>query len=205
MYRLTFALLLISFALISTTFATEKECFEQGKNCSEVDIDSPKAEMAFKRGCNAKDYYSCYRLGQFYELNKHNLALASNYYEISCKGEDKNGCDSLREAKQVLCYVQQKSVYCAKLEPVGDYRVMAYLRRFDPKYADAFSKHNFGNPWEVKEAKALYEKRKQEKNKKLLEVLEKELKSGKHDGADAEDLHYDVECMRGKCPDRNFE
>lgn len=192
-------LVLASVIQPTVTFADEANCLKTGKGCAELDIDSPRVEQAYQAGCKAKDWYACARLGQFYQVKKSKWQQAYSFYDTACKNGDALGCSGAYESAMELCYGKSQKKYCGKQEPKGNYRVLAFLQGFSAKYADAFEKHNFEAPWSVKKAEFLYKKLVAQKNKKLLAALEKELTSGRHDGADGESLRIDVECMKGQC------
>lgn len=203
--RILVSLIVLFFVVSGTAMADEVSCFKAGSGCSDIDIDSPKAEAAFKLGCDKNDFYSCARLGQFYEVKNKDLVKAALAYDKSCAGKDSYGCTGSYDVYMELCFLQQKKELCGKREPKGDFRVIAYLTNFDPKYSDAFATHSFESRWTLKPAAELFEKRVKEKNKKLLRALEREMKSKRHDGADAEGLRHFIKCVKmGGCPKPNL-
>ena len=122
-------------------------CIQTGKACSDVDMDHPKAKEAYEAGCNSKDFYSCARLGQYYEVKMKDPKRALTYYDSACAGKDKYGCDGAYEIYMDLCYLKNERSYCGKKDPKGEFRILAFLETFDSKYEDAFVAHNFESPW----------------------------------------------------------
>lgn len=152
----------------------------------------------FEAECKAKNYYSCARMGQYFEVEKNDLPKALEYYRKSCEGNDPYGCKWVYDALMVLCYEREEKKFCGEMEPKGEYRIIALLKDFNPKYEDAFKGHNLDSAWRVPKAEKLFEKRVIEKNPKLLRVLERERKLGGHDGADAETLFHAIDVLKGK-------
>lgn len=195
--------LIFMFALLSSyVFAAGNSlelCLKDSKDCGSVESENPQAEVAFTKGCDAKDFYACYRLGQFYQFaKKPDVANALKYYEMACAGKDKYGCEGSYALTMELCYDKKQKKYCGIKEPQGEYRIMAFFEKFDPKYKDAFVNHDFSYALDNKKLKAQYEKLVKKKNKKLLEALLYAKEHGHHDGADAESLHDDIDRMQGK-------
>lgn len=179
--------------------ALAEDCLSTGKNCADVDIDAPQAEASYQKGCDVDDFYACARLGQFYETKRSDMPRALKAYDKSCRGQDEFGCTQAYNAYMELCFHQEKKQYCGKMEPKDEYRILAFLRGFSPKYKDAFADHDFQASWTVTKAERLYAKLLQAKSKKLLRALEAEKRSGKHDGADGEALSRDIACLKGDC------
>jgi len=152
----------------------------------------------FEAECKAKNYYSCARMGQYFEVEKHDLPKALEFYRKSCGGKDPYGCKWVYDALMILCYERDEKKYCGEKEPKGEHRIIAFLSDFDKRYEDAFKGHNLESAWRIKKAEALFEKRVKEKNPKLLRVLEQERKLGGHDGADAEMLIHVIDVLKGK-------
>ncbi len=197
--KILFFILLFILSNINSFGASKsplKECLKNPKTCASIDIDSAHANLAYKNGCDAKDFYTCFRLGQFYEVKQSNLKKALVFYSKSCKGKDSFGCESYYETTMRLCYILNNKNYCGKIEPKGEYRILAFLENFDSQYKDAFKNHNFESPWEIEKAEKIYKKLVKEKSKKLLEVLEFTLKNSHHDGADAEGLNDDISLIK---------
>lgn len=172
-------------------------CLKKSENCASVDMDHPKAAEAYKKGCDSKDYYSCYRLGQFYEVSTKNIKKAMKYYSVSCDGKDKYGCEGKYELTMVLCYIKNQEDYCGVIEPKGEYRILEYLSSFKPKYSDCFNEHDFSYDFSMNKTKVLFEKRVKEKNKTLLKTLEKSRDGRFHDGAAAETLSSYIRVLKG--------
>jgi hypothetical protein len=194
-----FFFLLFLLGMINCSGAPEspfKQCLKNPKTCASIDIDSADANIAYKNGCDAKEFYACFRLGQFHEVKQSNLKEALIFYEKSCKGKDSFGCESFYEGTMRLCYILDDKNYCGKVEPKGEYRILALLENFDSKYKDAFLNHNFESPWKIEKARKIYEKLVKQKSKKLLEALEFTLKHSHHDGADAESLNDDISLIK---------
>lgn len=173
-------------------------CLKQGQKCADVDIDHPRAEEAFRAGCDKKDYSSCNRLGQYFEVNKKALEKALKYYDIACAGKDEFACKSSYDISMQFCYVQEKKAFCGKHEPKGGYRVLVYLQTFDPKYRDSFDAGNFETRFSVEKAEKLYDRLLRSKSPKLLKALEYTQKHGHHDGADAEAIQSDIWTLKGQ-------
>lgn len=192
--------LLLALMTFHPAHAGEAACFETGKTCSDVDIDRPRAEEAYRKGCDANDFYSCARLGQFYEVKENNLEKAAPFYDRACKGKDEFGCSQSQDLHQRLCFLEGDKHYCDGREPAGEMRIYVYLTTFSPKYADAFRDHNFDRGWGYDQVEKLFRKRVKERNGKLLRVLQKEWKSRRHDGADGETLDYYIKCLKDRCP-----
>lgn len=190
-----YALLQLSLAHADVTV-----CFETGKTCSDVDIDQPRAEEAYRKGCDSGDAYSCARLGQLVEVKRGDRERAVAFYDRACKGNDSFGCEQAANLHLELCYVEAKKAFCDGREPKGEIRVLLFLRDFNPKYDDAFRDHNFDNPWTLRQTEVLFRRRVKEKNKKLLRALQAELKAKRHDGADGEGLRHQITCLKTKCP-----
>lgn len=197
--RVYFFFLLFLISTLNSFSASEspiKQCLKKPKTCASIDINSADAKLAYKTGCDAKDFYSCFRLGQYYEVKQANLKGALVFYDKSCKGKDSFGCESYYEATMHICYILDDKNYCGKVEPRGEYRILALLENFDSQYKDAFFNHNFDSPWKIEKVGKIYQKLVKQKNKKLLEVLEYTLKNGHHDGADAEALNDDISLIK---------
>lgn len=180
----------------SEVLSTIDLCRKTPSHCSSVDIEKPEAKEAYQIGCDASDYYSCYRLGQFYETINVNVDEAVKAYTRSCSGNDPYGCKSEVSLRSKLCFIENKKEYC-KGEPTGEYRILAFLRTSDSKYQDSFIDHNFSEPFTIEQVKTLYEKRITERSKKLLAALRIAKRKGKHDGANAESLQADIWRLEG--------
>lgn len=171
-------------------------CLKTGKNCSGVDLDLPGARQAYEKGCAAKDYYSCFRLGQYWEVKENSLERAVPVYERACKGGDRYGCKSSYDGHMELCYLRGLSGFCGKKKPRGEFRAMAFLETLDPRYQDAMIAHDYESGWAHEKTARLYKKRLNEKNPALLRALDAAKKSGRHDGADAEALDSDIAALK---------
>lgn len=190
--------ILLSGQIMAATNSLET-CLKDSKDCGSVESENPEALKAYTKGCDAKDFYACYRLGQLYQFGKKpQITEALKYYEISCAGQDKYGCDASYELVMEQCYVKKQKKYCGKKEPQGEYRIMAFFEKFDPKYKDAFINHNFSYSLDNKKLAAQYKKLVKQKNKKLLEALLLSKEQGKHDGDDSETLYHDIKLMQKK-------
>lgn len=175
---------------------TLADCKKSIVNCASIDIERSDAKEAYDFGCNAGDFYACFRLGQYLEIKSKNIMEALKAYEKSCLGKDQNGCESETELRMDLCYIKQMKSYC-KGEPVGEYRILLFLQELNPKYEDIFVNRDFDKPFSLEAVKILYEKRLKEKNKKLLKALKISQKRGHHDGADSEGLQLDIWRLEG--------
>ncbi len=179
-----------------TKIAHEATCQTDTSTCSSVDIEHPKAKESYEFGCTAKDGYSCYRLGQFFETKAQDSAAAIKSYEQSCTYKYEEGCQDEKELRSKLCYLEKKTEFC-KGEPEGEYRILVFLEKLDPKYKDAFIKHDFSYDLKLQSAQELFAKRFKEKNVKLLEALKLAQTRGHHDGDDAETLQRDIWILEG--------
>jgi hypothetical protein len=195
-----FILLAITFSPLAA-YGSEAECFSAGRGCADVDIDAGRAAEAYQHGCDAGDAYACARLGQFFEVKQGNREKAVALYDRACKAHDAFGCEQGTELHVDLCFLEGRKKYCGGAKPTGEVRMLMYLRTLDSRYSDALRTHNFDYPWKYKQAQELFDKRVKEKNPVLLKALEKELSSKRHDGADAEGLKFQIECMKKKCPE----
>jgi hypothetical protein len=185
--------------------ADPEACLKTAKNCANVDIDVAKAREAFEKGCEARDWESCTRLGQYWEVRGNDASKAAAAYDKACReGKDKYACDQAQEIHERACFVDNNKKFCDGREPAGDVRAYVFLKTFESKYADALRQHDFSSHWSLDATEKLYTKLKKEKNKKLLRALERELKSRMHDGSDAETIQYDIQCMRDKCPSDEY-
>ena len=174
-----------------------QRCIKSGKECSEVPIESPRAEEAYIKGCESRDFYACSRLGQYFEFQKTSLDDSLKYYEISCKGGNKYGCEGQYDLAMKLCYLQEQRKYCGKLEPKAEFRIIAFLENLNEKYIDCFVDHNFSYPFNHKRAEALFQERLKGKNKVFLKALQK-AKNGKYyDGDGAETLDSYIRVFYG--------
>lgn len=169
-------------------------------HCAEVDMDSPDAQSSYTLGCEAQNFYSCYRLGQFFQTKKNNEKEAIRYYEIACGGKDEYGCESSYDLHMKLCYDNLDPNYCGKKDPKGVYRVIAYLENYDPKYEDAFFEWDFDGAFFNARAEKMFQAAVKERNPKLLENLLLAQKKGKHDGANAEGLTETIRILKGSKP-----
>jgi len=148
-----------------------KECIESGLKYSEIDMDSTNAKMAYERGCNSKDYYSCYRLGQYFEFKNINFDEALKFYKIACGGKDSYGCEGDYELHMKLCYEEEQRKYCGKSEPKGEYKIIAFLENHEPSHSDCFKDHNFSYSFKIVRTEKLFKKQVNEKNPKLLKIF----------------------------------
>jgi TPR repeat protein len=195
--------LFLALLQLPVAHADEATCLQTGQSCSDVDIDRPLAKASYEKGCQSKEAYSCSRLGQYFETKESDFEKAMKFYDEGCRGKDKFGCEQASELHQRYCYIEGKKEFCDTHEPKGEYRIFAYLKTFNPKYANAFADHNFEDPWEMKEVGDLFQKRLKERNQQLLKTLEKEMNSTRHDGADAEYIQDDILTLKGKCAERD--
>lgn len=171
-------------------------CRKDAKECASIDIENAAAQEAYQIGCDANNFYSCFRLGQYHEVKSSNFDEAVKAYSKSCSGKDTYGCESEISMRSKLCFLEKKTKFC-KGEPAGEYRILIFLETLDPKYQDAFVSHNFSDPFTLEQVKTLYEKRMSEKNKKLLAALRTAKKKGQRDGADSEGLQADIWKLEG--------
>lgn len=185
-----------SSAEISPLSNTLDQCRKNSKDCAAIDIEKAEAKEAYQIGCDANDFYSCFRLGQYYETKALNMEEAVKAYGRSCTGKDSYGCEGELELRSKLCFLEKKKEFC-KDKPTGEYRILVFLESFESEYQDAFISHNFSEPFLFDQTKKLYEKRIAEKNKKLLAALRAAKKQGKHDGADAKSLQADIWKLEG--------
>jgi hypothetical protein len=194
--KLTLALILI--ILVSCSDDSEdkkgikldpvKLCKEHKRACSDVNSDHPEAEALFKIGCDANDWYACTVLGQKYENHK-KLMDAKKSYQKACEHGDEYGCEFLRNLMMKQCYIEMiETAECLKYPPVGEYKILVFLRSLDMKLKDAFVGHNFSTSFEIEENNSIFKELVLKKNRKLLAALQFAYKSGKHDGVDAEEL-----------------
>lgn len=193
-------LLFITMFLTQFAFADEfSTCLQTGKDCGSVAIEHAKAEEAFKKGCDGKDFYACYRMGQYLQHHKKApIDQALKFYDLACSGKDQYGCESAHDIYMELCYDKDQKAYCGKKEPTGEYRLLVFLRTFDKKYIDALHEYDFSYHFQNKKVKELFDKLFKAKNKKFYAALKESMKSGKHDGADAEGLQWYILKLEGK-------
>jgi len=69
-----------------------EQCRENASACASVDIDDENAGEAYTIGCNKNQYFSCYKLGQYYEIKAENNEAALKAYHKACEGRDSDGC-----------------------------------------------------------------------------------------------------------------
>lgn len=172
------------------------QCRKNSESCASIDIEKPDAREAYQIGCEANNFYSCYRLGQYHEIKSSNIEEAIKAYSKSCDGKYAEGCEDETSLRSKLCFIDQKKEFC-KGEPKDEYRILVFLQTLDPKYRDAFVDHNFSYPFTLEQVKTLYNKRIDEQNKMLLEALLVAQKQGHHDGADAEGLQTAIWKLEG--------
>lgn len=184
-------------ALVPLPSNTLNLCRQDLETCASVNIDLPEAKEAYQLGCDGNQYYSCFRLGQFYEIKALNPPEALKAYEKSCSGKDSYGCENETALRSKLCFLEKKKEFC-KGEPKGEYRILLFLETLDAKYQDAFMDHHFSEPFTLEPTLALYKKRLAERNKKLLAVLRNVRKQGKQDGQNAENLQDAIWELEGK-------
>ncbi len=191
--------ILIYILSISVSWAQNisKECKDKPATCSSLDIDIPQAKISYEYGCERKDAYSCYRLGQFFEVRRVDIPSAISAYQKSCELKYSEGCDDERKLRSELCYVEKNRAFC-KGEPKGEYRILVFLETLNPKYKDAFIQHDFDTSFSVKPVQGLYDRRIKARDAKLLDALKLARKKGKHDGHDAETLNAAIEFLEGK-------
>jgi len=166
------------------------------RQCGSTDFDAPNAQAAYRAGCDAGDFHSCARLGQYYEIKSKNPKQASTYYEMACKGGEKSGCEGAYDIDMEMCYLKKDPSYCGK-EPHGEFRVLAFLQTFNPKYENALVNHEFEEGWRYKETADLYKKLIENRSQKLLKALRYALKKRPADGADSEDIQSDIWKLQG--------
>lgn len=174
-----------------------ESCKKDASSCASLDIDHPRAKEAYEMGCQARDAYSCYRLGQYFEVRAFRIPAAIEQYGQSCKFGYKDGCADEKNLRSHLCYLKKQRAFC-KGEPEGEFKIFVFLETLNPKYKNAFYRHNFSTGLQLEEVRKLYRKRLAERNTKLLEALKLSLINGRHDADDAESLQQDILVLEGK-------
>ncbi len=184
------------------TKVTLESCEKDFTLCAAVDIESSEAKQSYEKGCEAKEFYACFRLGQLHELKNKDFMTAVKSYEIGCNGFDQFSCEAEIELRSTQCYLENNKEFC-KGEPTGEYRILLFLQSLSPKYQDAFVNHNFLYSFSLEEVSSLYKKRLIEKNPKLLSALNYAKKNGRHDGVNSERLQEDIESFSAKKKNKN--
>jgi hypothetical protein len=102
-------------------------CEKDAKKCSSLDIDHPRAREAYQIGCDKKDAYSCFKLGQYLDVKETNAREAVKLYDTGCKIDPQNKmiCDAARDKGDKLCYLENISEFC-RGEPMGEYRILVF-------------------------------------------------------------------------------
>lgn len=181
----------------SPAVSSMETCKTDHFTCAAVKLEDAQASEAYTHGCNQKDYYSCYRLGQYHEQKSKNVDEALKAYEVACGGKDFYGCRSEQELRAKLCYVEKKSSYC-KGEPAGEMRLIAFLAEQEPRYKDAFVGVKFATPFSMELTRNLYAKRREEKSHLLLEALQIAKSKSAVSGPDLEALNAEIKYLEMK-------